>query len=478
MRIQKILLIDDEPVMRRTLNQTLSKEGYQILCLSSIAQAEEIAKKETFDLVLCDMVLPDGNGLELLRRLRQNYPRMQAILMTGYASAETAVEAIRIGLFDYLVKPVTPAQLEFSLQRLQAYEQLSSENDYLRQQFDMVQPSAPELWGRSTVMKEILELARRVAQTQATVLIQGESGTGKELLARYIWQHSKRLQSPFIKINCAAVPEQLLESEFFGHERGAFTGAETRREGRFETAHGGTLLLDEIAEIPLGLQTKLLRVLQERSFERLGGNNTLHVDVRIIASTNRDLTEEVRLGRFREDLYYRLNVVPITLPPLRLRGEDVDELANFFIAHFARRHGRDVKGLTEAAWHKIHGYHWPGNVRELQNTLERAVIMATPQAPDFYMDVPDFALPNLNSNGDPTPVLTPDSSTFIAQTDGQLPTVSEMERRLIAAALIQTHNNRTHAAKRIGISLRTLRNKLRDYRTAGFDTTHPETWLT
>ena len=491
MRIQKILLLDDEPTLRRTLNQLLARQGYQVLCVSSVNQAEGALHNEPYDLVLSDMVLPDGNGLEFCRRVRRDHPRTQAILMTGHSTMETAVEAIRIGLFDYLIKPVTTAQLEFSLQRLESYAQLTVESNSLRQQLDTVHPSAPELWGRSAVMREILELSRRVAPTQATILIQGESGTGKELLARYIWQYSQRIQAPFVKINCAAVPEQLLESEFFGHEKGAFTGASTRREGRFEAAHGGTLLLDEIGEIPLSLQTKLLRVLQEREFERVGGNETVKVDVRIIASTNRDLGEEVRQGRFREDLYYRLNVVPVTLPPLRLRGDDIDELVNFFVGHFSRRHGKDVKGLTELAWAKIRRHTWPGNVRELQNTIERAVIMSTTQPPDFYMDIADFAPPalevavtpdcppNLPVNGI-TSVngVDPAILQFFPKPDAELPTVSEMERRLIAAALIQTNHNRTHAAKRLGISLRTLRNKLRDYRFAGFDTTHPEQWLT
>lgn len=485
MRIQKILLIDDEPDLRRLFHQTLSRQGYNVICVSTVDQAEICLKEEPCDLVISDMMLPDGNGIEFLRRVRRDNPHTQAILITGFASTETAIDAIRIGLFDYLIKPVSPAQIAFSVQRLQSFEQLSSENSYLREQFEHISPTAPELWGRSSVMTEILELARRVAQTQAGVLIQGETGTGKELLARYIWQHSPRSQSPFVKINCASIPESLLESELFGLERGALDGAINRVEGRFETAHGGTLLLDEIAEIPLELQDKILKVLENHEFVRVGGTTPIQVDVRIIASTNRDLTEEIRLGNFRENLYYRLNVVPISLPPLRLRGNDTDELVNLFITQFSRRHGKDVKGLTEAAWAKIRAYPWPGNVRELQNTIERAIITSTPKEPDFYIDIPSFALPDIHesngmvtSNGasavtSPNPL---DSITINA--DIQLPTVSEMERRLIAAALLQNNHNRTHAARRLGISLRTLRNKLRDYRYAGYDTTHPELWLT
>ena len=309
--------------------------------------------------------------------------------MTGYATMDTAVEAIRIGLFDYMIKPILPAQLDLVLQRLESMKQLQSENSYLRQQVQTDGEGSGVVWGRSGLMQDILEMVKKVAQTHATVLIQGESGTGKEVVAHAIVQHSTRAQMPFIKVNCAAVPETLLESEFFGHEKGAFTGAVQRREGRFETANGGTLLLDEIAEIPLSLQVKLLRVLQEREFERVGGNKTIRVDVRLIASTNRDLQEEVRQGRFREDLFYRLNVVPINLPPLRLRGDDLQDLVEFYVTHFARKHGKVIGGVTPRAMERLRAYRWPGNVRELQNTLERAVIMAAQDGP---VEVPELGL--------------------------------------------------------------------------------------
>ena len=305
-------------------------------------------------------------------------------------------------------------------------------------------------------------MVKKVAATHATVLIQGESGTGKEVVAHAIMQNSPRANMPFVKVNCAAVPETLLESEFFGHEKGAFTGAVARREGRFETANGGTLLLDEIAEIPMSLQVKLLRVLQEREFERVGGNKTIRVDVRLIASTNRDLQEAVRLGHFREDLYYRLNVVPINLPPLRLRGDDLNDLIEFYVAHFARKHGKNVTGVSPESLERLRSYRWPGNVRELQNTLERAVIMSTA---DGQIEVPDFALaekPGIFSN--------------ISVAD-ELPTVDEMERRLIGYMLLQTNHNKTRAAEKLAISLRTLRNKLRTYREMGFDTDKPQTWI-
>ena len=438
----------------------LGSQGYTALGVRSVQQGAEALRTDTFDLVIADLRLEDGNGLELLKQLKQTAPRTYGILMTGYATMETAVEAIRIGLFDYMIKPILPAQLDLVLQRLESIRQLQSENSYLRAQVQ-ADGEGSVIWGRSGLMQDILEMVKKVAQTHATVLIQGESGTGKEVVAHAIVQHSARAQMPFIKVNCAAVPETLLESEFFGHEKGAFTGAVQRREGRFETANGGTLLLDEIAEIPLSLQVKLLRVLQEREFERVGGNKTIRVDVRLIASTNRDLQEEVRQGRFREDLFYRLNVVPINLPPLRLRGDDLTDLVEFYVTHFARKHGKSIQGATPLALERLRAYRWPGNVRELQNTLERAVIMAAQDGP---VEVPELGLEEKSARI---------TGLNVADT---LPTVDEMERRLIGSMLLQTNHNKTRAAEKLGISLRTLRNKLREYRAAGYDTSKPELW--
>ena len=463
MRADRILIVDDDDALRRMLVDYLGTQGYTALGVRSVQQGEEALKADAFDLVIADLRLEDGSGLDLLKQLRQIAPKTYGVLMTGYATMETAVEAIRIGLFDYMIKPIVPAQLDLVLQRLESLRQLQSENSYLRQQVQADGEGSGVVWGKSGLMLDILEMVKKVAQTHATVLIQGESGTGKEVVAHAIVQHSLRAQMPFIKVNCAAVPETLLESEFFGHEKGAFTGAVQRREGRFETANGGTLLLDEIAEIPLSLQVKLLRVLQEREFERVGGNKTIRVDVRLIASTNRDLQEEVRQGRFREDLFYRLNVVPINLPPLRLRGDDLGELVEFYVNHFARKHGKTIQGVTPLAMERLRGYRWPGNVRELQNTLERAVIMASQDGP---VEVPELGLEEKGArliNG-----------MNVADT---LPTVDEMERRLIGSMLLQTNHNKTRAAEKLGISLRTLRNKLREYRASGYDTNKPELWV-
>jgi len=461
MRIDRILIVDDDDELRRMLVDYLTSQGYTALGMRSVLQAQEAMRTDSFDLVLADLRLQDGSGLDFLRQVKQIAPKTYCILMTGYATMETAVEAIRLGLFDYLIKPVLPAQLDLVLQRVESMRQLQSENSYLRQQQQTDSGGNSVVWGRSGLMQDILEMVKKVAQTHATVLIQGESGTGKEVVAHAIMRHSSRTNMPFVKVNCAAVPETLLESEFFGHERGAFTGAVQRREGRFETANGGTLLLDEIAEIPLSLQVKLLRVLQEREFERVGGNKTIRVDVRLIASTNRDLQEAVRQGQFREDLFYRLNVVPINLPPLRLRGSDLDDLVEFFVAHFARKHGKTMHGVTPRALERLRAYRWPGNVRELQNTLERAVIMSSQ---DGAVEVPEFALPQKSDFG----------ALNVAD---KLPTVDEMERKLIGCTLLQTNHNKTRAAQKLGISLRTLRNKLRTYRSDGLDTTRPEMWV-
>jgi len=462
MRTDRILIVDDDDDLRRMLVDYLGVQGHTALGVRSVQQGNEALKSDSFDLVIADLRLEDGSGLELLKALKVSSPKTFGILMTGYATMDTAVEAIRIGLFDYMIKPILPAQLDLVLQRLESLKALQSENQYLRQQQLTESEGNGIIWGKSGLMQDILEMVKKVAQTQATVLIQGESGTGKEVVAHAIVQNSTRANMPFIKVNCAAVPETLLESEFFGHEKGAFTGAVQRREGRFETANGGTLLLDEIAEIPLSLQVKLLRVLQEREFERVGGNKTIRVDVRLIASTNRDLQEEVRQGRFREDLFYRLNVVPINLPPLRLRGDDFQDLAEYYVQHFARKHGKVIQGVSPRGMERLRTYRWPGNVRELQNTLERAVIMTPNEGP---VEIPELGLEEK-------------SSAFKGlNVSDQLPTVDEMERRLIGCMLLQTHQNKTRAAEKLGISLRTLRNKLREYRAAGFDTSKPELWV-
>jgi transcriptional regulator with PAS, ATPase and Fis domain len=301
-----------------------------------------------------------------------------------------------------------------------------------------------------------------VAASDATALITGESGTGKELVARAIYHHSHRDEQPFLAVNCAAIPEQLLESELFGHEKGSFTGATNQRVGKFEQCNKGTIFLDEIGDMTPPTQTKILRVLQSGTFERVGGNSPIQVDVRVIAATNKPLEAAVAARQFREDLFYRLNVVPINLPPLRLRGDDLQDLVEFYVTHFARKHGKDVRGVSQLAMERLRAYRWPGNVRELQNTLERAVIMAAQDGP---VEVPELGLEEKNARV---------TGLNLAEA---LPTVEEMERRLIGSMLLQTSHTKTRAAEKLGISLRTLRNKLREYRAAGYDTAKPELWV-
>ena len=446
MKLERILVVDDESSVRGLLTELLREMDYTALGVESIAQARTALKEESFDLVISDLKLRDGSGLEFLRSVRASNPQLNVMLITGYGSIDSAVEALRIGIFDYLVKPVDTSRLAVALDRLREVMALQSENHYLRGEVAARQ-SRLVSWGKCPAMLRVKQWVERLGGTDATVLIQGESGTGKEVVAQALHEQSSRNGKPFIRVNCAAIPANLLESEFFGHEKGSFTGAIQRREGRFELANGGTLLLDEISEIPPDLQVKLLRVLQEREFERVGGNKTIKVDVRVIATTNRDLQVEVRQGRFREDLYYRLNVVPIQLPPLRERGDDVVALAEVFMAEFARKHGKSIRRLGKEAVLHIKAYSWPGNVRELQNALERAVILS---ADDEVLGVED--LPPLTVEGAGT------------KGPGQVLSLADIEREAIIHALQRCGGNRTHASKLLGISLRTLRNKLALYR--------------
>lgn len=454
MIIKRILVVDDDVGVRVLLTDILAEKGYTVLGVESIHQARQQMKEEPFELILCDVRLKDGDGLKFLEELHEVYPRLKMIVITGFGTLDSAVASIRLGVFDYLTKPIDISRLEVSLNRLEAFAKLEAENKYLRK--ELANPGGEEtIWGESDLMKNVRDLTVKVGATDTTVLIQGESGCGKEVVARAIYEASPRANKPYIKVNCAAVPATLLETEFFGHEKGAFTGAVQRREGRFELADGGTLLLDEISEIPPELQAKLLRVLQEKEFERVGGNKSIRVDVRILATTNRRLHSEVAGGRFREDLYYRLNVVPIEIPPLRARGEDCLLIARHFLEIFCRKHGKNIPGLSKEAVAKILDHRWPGNVRELQNSMERAVILATEGTELNALDIV-FG----------TAVRDPSEEDSASD---ELTTLGEMERRLIRKTLKHCKGNRTHASRRLGISLRTLRNKLASYREAGIE---------
>ncbi len=468
MPIEKVIVLDDDLIIRKNLEQQLRQHRCEVAATGTIAGARELLGKDTFDLIFLDVRLPDGEGTDLLRELQTCAQRPLAVVMTGFGSVESAVECMRNGAFDYMLKPFSANQLQVILEKAESLSQLLKVNAY----FNRAEEGESELLGQSASMEHLRQLIRKVARTQATVLIAGESGTGKELVARALHRQSPRADAPFIKVNCAAVPENLIESEFFGHEKGAFTGALNKREGRFELAHGGTILLDEISEISPQVQAKLLRVLQERELERVGGNRTIKVDVRVIATTNRHLEESVARKEFRQDLFFRLNVVPMQAPPLREHNEDVLFLARQFLPRFARKHGVRVRGISDACLAVLAAHRWPGNVRELQNVIERGVILCgdagvlEPEHLGFSQGAPpafDSAVPAASSSSAPPS----DESAAVAGAPAEGVSLAEIEKRYILATVAKTEQNRTHAAKILGISIRTLRNKLHEYGVTG-----------
>jgi DNA-binding NtrC family response regulator len=458
MPIEKVIVLEDDQIVRKNLENCLRRRRYDVASVSTIAAAQDCLAKDNFDVIFLDVRLPDGDGTDLLKLLQSRPQRPLAIVTTGFGSVESAVECMKNGAFDYLIKPFSNEQIEVTLRKAEEFTQILKVNQYLSRENE---ETGQELLGQSSAMNDLRQLIRKVARTQATVLIQGESGTGKELVARALYRESPRANAPFIKLNCAAIPENLIESEFFGHEKGAFTGALNKREGRFELAHGGTILLDEISEISPNVQAKVLRVLQERELERVGGNRTIKVDVRVIATTNRNLEISVEKKEFRQDLFFRLNVVPIPVPPLRERREDVPFLAEDFMRRFSRKHGVQVRGFSEEALKVLTGHNWPGNVRELQNVIERAVILTNEGGviqPEQLGITKASALSAAPTTG---PVASTQSSPG-AVADGT-PTLAEIEKRHIIVTLDQCKGNRTQAAKLLGVSIRTLRNKLHEY---------------
>jgi DNA-binding NtrC family response regulator len=442
--MERILVVDDESGMRLGLTEVLERHGYAVTAVENGAAALAVLADGGVQLVLSDMRMPGMTGAELLAAVQARWPGLPMIMMTAYGTVEDAVAAMKAGARDFLSKPFSPQDLLHLVQRI------------LR---DPAQDAAPDegasrserrIVTRSAAFQRVLQLAEGVAQSRAPVLLQGESGTGKELLARRIHAAGPRRTHPFVAVNCAALPRELLESELFGHERGAFTGAIGRKLGKFELATGGTLLLDEVSEMEPMLQAKLLRVLQEHEVDRVGGTRPVAIDTRVIATTNRELGPLVASGAFRRDLYYRLHVIPITLPPLRARREDVDPLADHFCARFGG--GRLTLAPAARAW--LHRHGWPGNVRELEHVIERACLLA--RGP--VIDVGDLELPT-ESGVEPAPAADPSSLAGL--------TVAEVERRLILETLRRTGNNRSRAADMLGISVRTLRNKLAEYRARG-----------
>ena len=465
-----ILYVDDEPSVGLILEDTLRRAGHDAVGARNVPEALQALAVGNVDLIISDYRMPGLTGLEFLSLIRREGYEVPLIMLTGYASIEHAVSSIKAGAVDYITKPVRPQQLELAVDQALKLVRLKKENDALRREV-MEFRNERQIVGDSVAMRRVLQTVATAAPTRATVLLQGESGTGKELFARAVHDQSDRRDRPFIQLNCAALPEGLVESALFGHEKGAFTGAIKRVEGAFERANRGTLLLDEISEMRLDLQAKLLRVLQEQEFERVGGTTAIRVDVRIIATTNRDLAAEAERGAFRQDLYYRLSTIPIAIPPLRDRKDDIPALAYRFAIRTGAEMNKEVKAISPEGLEVLQRYDWPGNVRELQHVVERAVILSSdPVVPAHAFEGLRFGL--ANSLGGPTSAtqraliaagLVPIADAI--QDDGILVKLSSLnvadaEGRLITKALEMAGNNRTKAADLLGISVRTLRNKL------------------
>jgi DNA-binding NtrC family response regulator len=448
----RILIADDEEAARRSLGEILTEDGYEVLLASDGEEALRILAEESPDILLTDLRMPNVDGHELLTRVRRGYPGVSVVIMTAHGTIRSAVHALREGAEDYLTKPVDVEEMEHLLDQILNKKKLVAETQMLRARLDE-KYSFENIIGRSPAMLEVFRLVEQVAPSQASILITGESGTGKEMIAQAIHQRSPRRDAPFVKVSCAALPETLLEAELFGHERGAFTGAIARRPGRFEIAAGGTVFLDEIGDVSVGMQVKLLRFLQDHQFERLGGNRTLTVDVRVIAATHRDLPMLIREGKFRDDLFYRLNVIEISLPPLRSRTQDIPLLVDFFMRKFAAANGKEIVDVTDETLGGLLSYSWPGNVRELEHAIERAVILARGKELEIslFSALPRAEQPSPRSEG---PVI-PGAS------------IEELERYAILRTLEAVSGSTSRAAAILGISPRTIQYKLKQYRSGG-----------
>ncbi len=440
MAIEKILIVDDELLMRNFLVEALKRKGYETTAVENGEKAVKLVQESAFDMVITDMKMPGMTGIDVLTKVKELSPSTLVIVVTAFGTIENAVEAMKLGAFYYLIKPFSLESLMANIEKANQHVVLVEENHYLRQQVS-ANRYARHVIAESPAMQQVLKDIERIAKSNASVFINGETGTGKEVIAHLVHYSSPRANQPFIKVNCAAVPDTLVESEFFGHEKGAFTGAANKRLGRFELANGGSLLLDEVTEIPLVLQSKLLRVTQEQEFERVGGTKPIKVDARLISTSNRDVKEAIANKVLREDLYYRLNVVPLYLPPLRERKEDIIPLAEHFIEQMCRENHFDSKKLSESAKRKLIEYRWPGNVRELANVIERSVVMD----------------PGKIIQGDHLYLEGPGVNVMAGRT------IQELEKQLIVETL-QVHQNRTKAAETLGISVKALRDKLEEYK--------------
>ena len=445
-----ILVVDDDLAHRTMLHTLIAGWGYRVFEADDGEKAIEAVCKEPFDLILMDIRMVKISGLEAMHDIKQINPAIPVVIMTAYASVETAVKALKEGAYDYLTKPLDFDELRITMERAMEHCRLKEENRHLKETIS-AHFDRRNLIGRSEIMIRLLDTVSQVAPSEATVLITGESGTGKEMIAGAIHYNSMRKEGPFVKINCAAITETLLESELFGHEKGAFTGADRRKEGKFRQAEGGTIFLDEVSEMSLSMQVKLLRVLQEREVTRVGGEDVIKVNVRVITATNRNLTKDMEAGRFREDLFYRLNVVTIHVPPLRERKEDIPLLAQHFLKIFAQKNHKTLKGFTPQAIDRLLKYHWPGNVRELMNAVERGVVLSRAD----YLDEVD--LPLIQKEFLPA---KDDALQKNERGDSPLETV---EKDTILKALGAAGGNKSEAARRLGITRRTLHLKLKKY---------------
>ena len=442
-----LLVVEDEAKMRRLLELNLSEDGYTVLTAADAETGLNTLRQEKVDLVVTDLKLPGMNGLEFLQAVKRTNAAVPVVLMTAYGTVETAVEAMKAGASDYVLKPFSLEEIRLILRKELDVHRLREENRSLREALGE-RYQFRNIVARSPKMQEVLATVERVAPTNSTVLLGGESGVGKDLIARAIHEHSRRSAGPFIKINCTAIPENLLESELFGYEKGAFTGANNAKPGKFELADKGTIFLDEIGDVPGSIQVKLLHVLQDREFERLGGTKTLKVDVRVLAATNQDLRAALEQGTFRQDLYYRLNVVPISIPPLRERKEEIPYLVDYFIARFARESGKPLSGITPTALRVLMDFHWPGNVRELENIIERAVALST----GTIIDVPDIRLDVSVARPAPTSAAAP------FPPEGM--TLEQYEDEIIRESLRRASGNKSQAARLLGLSRNALRYRL------------------
>ncbi|MBU0991401.1 MAG: sigma-54 dependent transcriptional regulator [Proteobacteria bacterium] len=447
--MHKILIVDDDQTHRQMIDTILRKDGYDIYQADDGDQAIDNVQKQFFDIILMDIRMKRMDGISALKAIKKLSPSIPVIIMTAFSSVNTAVDALKSGAYDYLTKPVDSDELSILIKKVLHLNQLEKENVYLKERLGKTF-HFKNIIGNSAAIQPLFEAMTLSSPTDATILISGESGTGKELIANAIHENSPRKDMPLIKLNCAALPESLLESELFGHLKGAFTGAATNKKGRFHLAHKGTIFLDEIADMPLSTQSKILRVIQEQEFEPLGGTQTIKVDVRIIAATNRNLKEAVQTGRFREDLYFRLNVIHLKVPPLKERSEDIPLLTEFFLKKFTQKNKRFIKGLTPKGMDILMRYDWPGNIRELQNVIERSVIMSRGDLiePDVFPEPLKKLYQSSNENR-------------MALNVGK--SLKDMEKEMILLTLKKTNGNRTHTADILGISRRTLQLKLKEY---------------